>query len=77
VSEFWAEILHIFTDPAHMVAEFAWESVFLGLSLFIMNWRVRREHKRLDDEHGVEHLYDMDDNPIPYVLTDKGRRRYR
>jgi hypothetical protein len=65
------EIVHILTDPSHIVSEFVWELTFLLLSVIIARWGIRREHRRLDAEHGFEH----DENrPIPYTLTDKGLR---
>ena len=63
MSEFWHEYLHIFLDPAHLSAEVTFtimvDVLFLGLVLpFInklINNKIRREHKRIDAEHGVKH----------------------
>lgn len=44
------EILHIFTDPAHVVSELMWEGSFALISVF----GLRRWVKRHDKEHHPE-----------------------
>lgn len=71
------EFFGIMTDPAHMAAEFFWEIFFLVLGVLISRRGIRREHRVLDQEHGVQHvvfrsdLLDVDpDEPIPFLLTE-------
>ena len=58
-TEYW----HILSDPSHLGAEvtftFMVDVVFFGLMIpffnKLINRKIRREHKRIDAEHGVEH----------------------
>lgn len=44
----WAEVFGIFTDPAHLIAEFAFEIAFVFITLAIQWW----SHRRRDRKHG-------------------------
>lgn len=44
----WTEVFEIFTDPAHLIAEFAFEIVFVIITLLLSAW----SHRRRDKKHG-------------------------
>lgn len=50
-----SETVHILTDGAHALAEIVWEISFLIIGYLLNRWQVKREHRRLDTEHGVDH----------------------
>jgi len=53
------EYFHIVSDPAHMLAEVTnmilVDVIFLGLIWPIVKKAIKREHLKIDREHGVEH----------------------
>jgi hypothetical protein len=82
MTEFYDHFMELVTDPAHLAFEvfttFVLEIVILGLLLPLIARRIRREHRKIDVEHGVDHnawFFDTSDNPdlpINYVPTHRG-----
>lgn len=67
IQEFW----HVFTDPAHALAEVASSIVIDGLFLFVLyqtlfkKYLVPKWHKKFDKDHGIEHSHEKDqDVPV-------------
>lgn len=62
MSEFFEHYVEILSDPAHLAVELTLmllvDILFLGMILPFMkrflDHRIRREHQKLDDEHGVK-----------------------
>jgi hypothetical protein len=40
------EVFEIFTDPAHLVAEFVFEFVFMVITLLINWWALKRRNRK-------------------------------
>lgn len=63
MTHFFEEYLHILSDPAHLAAEVTFMIVIdlIGFGLVIpllkrsITRSLRREHARIDREHGIEH----------------------
>jgi hypothetical protein len=83
MSEFYDHFMELVTDPAHLAFEvfttFILEIVILGLLLPLIARRIRREHRQIDIEHGVNHddwfFADLNldpDLPIDYIPTHRG-----
>lgn len=53
------EYLEIITNPAHSMVEFTFilviDGLFLGVVWPLFKRAVRREHQKIDIEHGVDH----------------------
>jgi hypothetical protein len=83
--EFTEHLAEMLTDPAHLAFEVV-TTVILALLAQVVTWpvvlrRIRREHKIIDSEHGVDHndwFFDSPedpDQPVPYHLTIQGVTR--
>lgn len=88
MTEFLTHFLELATDPAHLAFEvattFVLEILILGLLWPLIARRIRREHKTIDAEHGVNHndwFFDNDDpsfdpdEPITFIPTHRGEPR--
>lgn len=82
-----AHFLELVTDPAHLAFEvfttLVLEILILGLLWPVIARRIRREHRTIDAEHGVDHHdWFFNDNPaldpdapITFIPTHRGEPR--
>jgi hypothetical protein len=77
MSEFWTHYWAYLSDLSHSAVEITntivIDILFLGTLVPFFRRVIRREHDKLDSEHGFTH--NEDDLPIPYVLTASGRAK--
>ncbi len=53
------ELLEVMFGLDHVIAEFFWNAVFLGVGFAVSRARaLRKIHKYIDDKHGVTHQKD-------------------
>jgi hypothetical protein len=51
----WKSYSGLMTDVPHILFEFSLEIVTAPIAVIAGRWLARREHRRIDEEHGVTH----------------------
>lgn len=76
MNEFLSHFMELVSDPAHLAFEvfttLVMEVAILGFLWPLIRRSIRREHHRIDAEHGFTHDLADPDEPIPYTLTERG-----
>ena len=49
-------LFEVMFGPEHVIAEFFWNAVFVGITYFVTQGvALRKAHKYIDNKHGVTH----------------------
>ena len=75
MNEFLNHFMELVSDPAHLAFEvfttIVMEVVILGFLWPVILHFIKREHRKIDTEHGFTHDGIDLDAPIPFTLTDR------